>query len=115
MATIGGHAFRLFDRLPEPGDTLTHEGYRFVVKKRTGLRISQLLVQKITSSDQSESEEEGAGQSDDVEGLSDADESIEKKTKASELKKDESQQPEQMPAESKKDKKPDQPQQPGEK
>ena len=103
MATIGGHAFRLFDRLPEPGDTLTHEGYRFVVKKRTGLRISQLLVQKITSSDQSESEEEGAGQSDDVEGLSDADESIEKKTKASELKKDESQQPEQMPAEAKKD------------
>jgi CBS domain containing-hemolysin-like protein len=114
MATIGGHAFRLFDRLPEPGDTLTHEGYRFVVKQRTGLRISQLLVQKITSSDQSESEEEGAEQSDDVEGLSDADDSIEKKTKASELKKDESQQPEQMPAESKKDKKPDQPQQPGE-
>jgi CBS domain containing-hemolysin-like protein len=52
MATIGGVAFRLFDRLPEPGDQVTYEGYRFVVKKRTGLRISQLQVQRITSSDQ---------------------------------------------------------------
>lgn len=51
MTTIGGVAFRLFDRLPEPGDKLTHEGYRFVVKERSGLRISQLLVEKISSSD----------------------------------------------------------------
>ncbi len=54
MTTIGGVAFRLFDRLPEPGDSLTYEGYRFVVKQRSGLRISQLLVQKVVSPDQAE-------------------------------------------------------------
>ena len=51
MSTIGGVAFRLFDRLPEPGDYLTHDGYRFVVKQRSGLRISQLQVQKMSSSE----------------------------------------------------------------
>ncbi len=56
MATIGGVAFRLFDRLPEPGDHLTHDGYRFVVKQRSGLRISQLQVHKVTSSEQTEGE-----------------------------------------------------------
>jgi len=56
MATIGGVAFRLFDHLPEPGDQLTHEGYRFVVKERSGLRISQIQVQKISSSEQQEGE-----------------------------------------------------------
>jgi hypothetical protein len=60
MATIGGVAFRLFDRLPEPGDSISHEGYRFVVKQRSGLRISQLLVQKRTSSEQADDGEEGA-------------------------------------------------------
>jgi len=52
MTTIGGVAFRLFDRLPEPGDQVTYEGFRFVAKERSGLRISKLLVQKISSSDQ---------------------------------------------------------------
>ena len=61
MATIGGVAFRLFDRLPEPGDEITHEGYRFVVKQRSGLRISQLQVQKVSSSEQAAGEEEEAG------------------------------------------------------
>ncbi len=51
MSTIGGVAFRLFDRLPEPGDQITHEGFRFIVKQRSGLRISQLQVQKLSSSD----------------------------------------------------------------
>ena len=60
MATIGGVAFRLFDRLPEPGDQLTHDGYRFVVKQRSGLRISQLQVQKVTSSEQPEGENAAA-------------------------------------------------------
>ena len=50
MATIGGVAFRLFDRLPEPGDQITSEGFRFIVKQRSGLRISQLQVQKLSSS-----------------------------------------------------------------
>lgn len=59
MTTIGGVAFRLFDRLPEPGDQLTHEGFRFIVKKRSGLRISQLLVQTISSSDKQKLNENG--------------------------------------------------------
>ncbi|MCW9079004.1 MAG: CNNM domain-containing protein [Gammaproteobacteria bacterium] len=63
MATIGGVAFRLFDRLPEPGDSISHEGYRFVVKQRSGLRISQLLVQKRTPSDQADEGEERADDS----------------------------------------------------
>jgi len=50
MATIGGVAFRLFDRLPEPGDQITHEGFRFTVKARSGLRISEIQVQKVSSS-----------------------------------------------------------------
>jgi Mg2+/Co2+ transporter CorC len=49
MSTIGGVAFRLFDRLPEPGDEITREGFRYIVKERTGLRISQLQVQRISS------------------------------------------------------------------
>ncbi|RLJ17376.1 hypothetical protein DJ031_13695 [bacterium endosymbiont of Escarpia laminata] len=50
MSTIGGVAFRLFDRLPEPGEQVTHEGFRFIVKQRSGLRISELQVQKISAS-----------------------------------------------------------------
>jgi len=59
MATIGGVAFRLFDRLPEPGDQVTNDGYRFVVKQRKGLRISQLQVQKMSASEQRTIEGEG--------------------------------------------------------
>ena len=57
MATIGGVAFRLFDRLPEPGDQITHEGFRFTVKQRSGLRISQLQVQKISSSNKQDDDD----------------------------------------------------------
>ncbi|MDJ0740025.1 MAG: hemolysin family protein [Gammaproteobacteria bacterium] len=59
MATIGGVAFRLFDRLPSPGEETTHDGYRFVVKQRSGLRISQLLVQRLASTDQLVGNEQG--------------------------------------------------------
>ena len=67
MATIGGVAFRLFDRLPSPGDEVTHDGYRFLVKQRSGLRISQLLVQRMASSEASASAsgEDGAGNAED--------------------------------------------------
>jgi CBS domain containing-hemolysin-like protein len=59
MSTIGGVAFRLFDRLPEPGDEVTRDGYRYVVKQRCGLRISQLQVQRISSSEESSAEQAG--------------------------------------------------------
>ncbi len=68
MSTIGGVAFRLFDRLPEPGDQVTHDGYRFVVKQRSGLRISQLQVQRLSSSEQSSEAAEGEEISSNGEG-----------------------------------------------
>lgn len=60
MATIGGVAFRLFDRLPSPGDEITHDGYRFVVKERSGLRISRLQVQRVAESEVAADAEEVA-------------------------------------------------------
>ena len=74
MSTIGGVAFRLFDRLPEPGDQITREGFRFTVKERSGLRISQLQVQRISSmnKDSTDTTAEGtmpnAGNPEDAEG-----------------------------------------------
>ena len=65
MSTIGGVAFRLFDRLPELGDQVTSDGYRFVVKQRSGLRISQLQVQRISSSEESSAEQAGEAVSDE--------------------------------------------------
>ncbi|MET0069317.1 MAG: hemolysin family protein [Candidatus Thiodiazotropha sp.] len=50
MATIGGVVFRLFDRLPKEGDNIRNEGYEFIVKELKGLRISKVLVRKISSS-----------------------------------------------------------------
>lgn len=47
MSTIGGVAFRLFDRLPAAGDKVSSEGYEFVAKEVKGLRISKLLVRKL--------------------------------------------------------------------
>lgn len=47
MCTIGGVAFRLFDRLPAAGDKVSSEGYEFVAKEVKGLRISKLLVRKL--------------------------------------------------------------------
>lgn len=57
MATIGGVAFRLFDRLPQPGDEVTHDGYRFTVRERSGLRISQLQVQRVASNESTGTED----------------------------------------------------------
>jgi putative hemolysin len=50
MVTIGGVAFRLFDCLPKPGDRVRHEGYEFIAREVTGLRISQVQVSKIVNS-----------------------------------------------------------------
>ena len=47
MCTIGGVAFRLFDRLPTTGDKVSNEGYEFIAKEVKGLRISKVLVRKI--------------------------------------------------------------------
>jgi CBS domain containing-hemolysin-like protein len=52
MATIGGVVFRLFDRLPKEGDNLRHEGYEFIVREVKGLRISKVLVRKISASNE---------------------------------------------------------------
>lgn len=47
MSTIGGVAFRLFDRLPAVGDRVAYENYEFVVRELKGLRISKLLVRRL--------------------------------------------------------------------
>jgi CBS domain containing-hemolysin-like protein len=44
MTTIGGLVFRLFGRLPTPGETVAYEGYNFTVMEVSGLRISRLRV-----------------------------------------------------------------------
>ncbi len=51
MTTIGGVAFRLFDKLPKVKDRVVHEGYEFIAKEIKGLRISRLLVRKLIASD----------------------------------------------------------------
>jgi CBS domain containing-hemolysin-like protein len=48
MCTIGGVAFRLFDSLPVAGDKVSSEGYEFVAKEVKGLRISKMLVRKLS-------------------------------------------------------------------
>ena len=49
MATIGGVAFRLFDRLPRVDDSIVSEGYEFIAKEVKGLRISKVMVRKLTT------------------------------------------------------------------
>jgi CBS domain containing-hemolysin-like protein len=51
MTTIGGVAFRLFDKLPKVKERVVHEGYEFIAKEIKGLRISRLLVRKLIASD----------------------------------------------------------------
>ncbi len=46
MTTVGGVAFRLFDRLPKVGEKVMHEGYEFTVRGVSGLRISSLHVRR---------------------------------------------------------------------
>ncbi len=48
MATIGGVAFRLFDRMPAEGDKVLYEGYEFTAKELSGLRISKVRVCKLS-------------------------------------------------------------------
>ncbi|MBL3601349.1 MAG: HlyC/CorC family transporter [gamma proteobacterium endosymbiont of Lamellibrachia anaximandri] len=81
MSTIGGVAFRLFDRLPEPGEQVTHEGFRFIVKQRSGLRISELQVQKISASNKQQIDTAGddTAVGTETELESDSDEGTDKK------------------------------------
>ncbi len=48
MSTIGGVAFRLFDRMPAVGDKVLYEGYEFTAKELSGLRISMVRVCKLS-------------------------------------------------------------------
>ncbi|MET0052813.1 MAG: hemolysin family protein [Candidatus Thiodiazotropha sp.] len=71
MATIGGVAFRLFDRLPKPGDRVRHEGYEFVAREVTGLRISQVQVSKIVNEESTGTRERDAEMSETPEDQAD--------------------------------------------
>ncbi len=57
MTTIGGVAFRLFDRLPKVGERVTDEGYEFMTQEVKGLRISKIQVRKLTASEHTKSDE----------------------------------------------------------
>ncbi|MCU7835675.1 MAG: hemolysin family protein [gamma proteobacterium symbiont of Taylorina sp.] len=66
MATIGGVVFRLFDCLPAVNDAIEYEGYEFIVKEVKGLRISQVLVRKITRGKAPESSIEAVEKPDEI-------------------------------------------------
>lgn len=51
MTTIGGFAFRLFDRLPKVGDSTVYEGIRLSVLQMDQLRIKTLEVTKTSYGD----------------------------------------------------------------
>jgi putative hemolysin len=68
MATIGGVAFRLFDRMPAEGDKVVYEGYEFTAKELSGLRISKVRVCKLSEGKPKAEEELVAGE--DIENIS---------------------------------------------
>jgi len=89
MATIGGVAFRLFDRLPLVEDKVSYEGFEFTVKELKGLRISKIKVQKMSTrkkpeADTAEAEEQlsdQAGTSADLKQKSKPDDTQKRKKK----------------------------------
>ena len=54
MSTIGGVAFRVFDRLPKVGDKVTFGGYQFTALEIQGLRLSQLQVRRFSDNEHSQ-------------------------------------------------------------
>ncbi len=58
MATIGGVAFRLFDRLPAVDDKVVHEGHEFTALEVKGLRISQVQVRRLSVDSEGKQEAE---------------------------------------------------------
>ena len=71
MTTIGGVAFRLFDRLPTIGDSIVYEGYEFVAKEVQGLRISKLLVRKASTSSEAQDTQDEVAETLEQDGSSD--------------------------------------------
>ena len=65
MSTIGGVAFRLFDKLPKAGDTVVHEGYEFTAIEVKGLRISKVRVRRLAASQAPAEEERVSGETAD--------------------------------------------------
>ncbi|MCG8100343.1 MAG: hypothetical protein JAZ05_14755, partial [Candidatus Thiodiazotropha taylori] len=76
-----GVAFRLFDRLPKEGDKVRYEGYEFIAREVTGLRISKIQVRKIVA-DEERSEESVDDQSEPIEAV---DESPDRQDETTEL------------------------------
>jgi len=57
MTTIGGVAFRLFDKLPKVGERVTFEGYEFIAQEVKGLRISRIQVRRVAADETAKQEE----------------------------------------------------------
>ncbi|MEW8347635.1 MAG: CNNM domain-containing protein, partial [Candidatus Thiodiazotropha taylori] len=84
MSTIAGVAFRLFDCLPKEGDKVRYEGYEFIAREVTGLRISKIQVRKIVAD-----EERQKASDDDQSETDEADEeSLNRQDDAAELEQD---------------------------
>ncbi|RLW68673.1 MAG: hypothetical protein B6D71_13080, partial [gamma proteobacterium symbiont of Stewartia floridana] len=84
MSTIAGVAFRLFDCLPKEGDKVRYEGYEFIAREVTGLRISKIQVRKIVAD-----EERQKASDDDQSETDEADEeSLNRQDDAAELEPD---------------------------
>ena len=83
MSTIGGVAFRLFDRLPAVGDKISSdEGFEFIAREVQGLRISRIQVRKLIASGryrEDEALEQSGSEAQETAGGQDADDSSEKR------------------------------------
>jgi CBS domain containing-hemolysin-like protein len=83
MSTIGGVAFRLFDRLPAVGDKISSdEGFEFIAREVQGLRISRIQVRKLIANGRygaDEALEQSESEAQEPAGGDDADDSSEKR------------------------------------
>ncbi|MCG7984021.1 MAG: hemolysin family protein [Candidatus Thiodiazotropha lotti] len=84
MSTIAGVAFRLFDRLPKEGDKVRYEGYEFIAREVTGLRISKIQVRKIVADEETPKESDD----DQPDGSETDKESLNRQDDAAELEPD---------------------------
>jgi CBS domain containing-hemolysin-like protein len=86
MSTIGGVAFRLFDRLPAVGDKISSdEGFEFIAREVQGLRISRIQVRKLIANGryrEDEALEQSGSEAQETAGGQDADDSSEKRTES---------------------------------
>ena len=63
VTTIGGYITQQLERLPEPGETVTIDGYEARVTSTDGRRVGQVHLRRLTEMEVAESESESKGKS----------------------------------------------------